>query len=69
MSYENMLVANAGMAPPAAESGWHRLRRRILSAAVLAPPAVAATYVGAPYFDVLVAAAVGVSGVVGRPAT
>ncbi len=59
MSYENMLAANAGMAPPAAESGWHRLRQRVLSAAVIAPPAVAAAYVGAPYFDVLVALATG----------
>ncbi|MFO0997175.1 MAG: phosphatidate cytidylyltransferase [Alphaproteobacteria bacterium] len=46
------------MAPPAAEGRWSRLGRRILSAAVLAPPALAAVYVGTPYFDGLVALAV-----------
>ena len=58
MSFENMLAANVAMAPPAAEGRWSRLGRRILSAAVLAPPALAAVYVGTPYFDGLVALAV-----------
>lgn len=60
MSYENMLAANAGMALPAAEGRWPRLRRRILSAAVLAPPALGAAYFGFPYFDVLVTLAAGI---------
>ena len=41
-------------APPVAEPKQDKLRARLLSAFLLAPPALAAVYFGAPFFDILV---------------
>lgn len=47
------------MAPPAAEPAAGGLWLRMVSAAVLAPPALFAVHLGFPYFDLLVALAAG----------
>ena len=49
----NSIVARDDTAPPAARMGIGALRVRALSALVLAVPALAAVYVGAPVFDLL----------------
>ena len=49
----NSIVARDDTAPPAASMGIGALRVRALSALVLAVPALAAVYVGAPVFDLL----------------
>lgn len=48
------------MAPPEADGRRANLRRRVLSALVLAPLALAAILLGSPWFDLLVLAAAGV---------
>ena len=45
-------------APPVAEPKQDKLRARLLSALVMAPPVLAAIYFGEPFFDILVAIAV-----------
>ena len=45
---------NVAMAPPDAEQGPNQLSLRLMSAAVLVPPALWAVHAGAPYFDALI---------------
>lgn len=53
----NFIAANGVMARPVDEPGAHELRLRVLSALVLGPIALAAVYVGAPYFETLLTVA------------
>lgn len=55
MRFGNFKHAIGVMARPSAPDRWFGLPVRIISALVLAPPALAVLYVGAPYSDVLVA--------------
>ena len=51
----NIIAVNGVMAHPVVDAGRGALTTRLLSAAVLAPPVLAAVYAGPPYFSILVA--------------
>src|SRR5258708_39948018 len=53
----NIIVESAVMAPSAEAETQGGLRRRVVSALVLAPPVAAAVYFGMPYFELVVALA------------
>ncbi len=58
MRSANSIGASGGMVQPEADAPRRDLARRVLSALVVAPPAILAVAAGGTYFDVLVLAAV-----------